>query len=490
LKHLTQQSSRKEIKKFSNEKQLRYWLAEDFVNFVQYCNFFNNHKTGKIQIEIARAMTSGHSSVLINAFRNSSKTYLSDLWILYRLHRYPQQTCSIISSTEGNAAKHLYNIRNFTQNIPALRYMTWARMSETSARFANSLQPDPTISCYGIDAKSTGSRCDFILLDDCEVPQNVETEALRTKLIKRYEEVSMFVHEPCGRFCKDKDNIPLPEKTTMIWIGTPHSEFSTYFPPQDDEPHPLKDAHVIRIPAIIDGQSAFPEKWSRAQLEILRTRKYSKPAWALQYLLDPSAYDKESNVLDMDKILKVKNLSITDVTMTVDPRGESASKGTDEAAICIGGLAANNKVQVHIKHIKGYRNIDANKFVDEALSMAAKNGVERILVEDNFSAYVTLFRNRIEKMGNFATVEPIHASQRKADRLVQSLDANVNGQRVSFEEDVFADKDTYKQFASWRYSALPSNDDRLDVTAMLIAYFQPMLEHSDEFKWDSASMDD
>lgn len=504
MNNLTEQSRYKGAKKFKSLQDLRIWIAQDFSNLVQYYNHCNVFKTGRIQVQIANELQCGKEIILLMAFRNSTKTYLVDLYCLWRLHRYPNTRILVLSAKEGNATRHMGNFKRMLKLMPAFHYMQFSKWTESGFQLSHATdEAEDTFTTASINSTVTSMHIDLIVADDCEVRKNTETPALRNKLIERYSEFESLLHSP-GRHCKDKEHIPMPERTTTIYIGTPHSEFSTYFVDKEvdengeEEPHPLSDAHIIKIPAINaeSGKSNFPEVWPMQRLAKKKSRM-SKPAWFLQYMLDPSGYDKEAAVVDFKSIL-IQSCNIKDAVMTVDPAGEKG--GGDEHAICIGGFASGvikdpskPKVEanlVHIKKIAGTK-VKANDFVDWSLKIAKEHGVEKILVESNFGAYCTLFQNKVAEQGNWCSVEALRTTMKKEERLVETLDPMINAHKVSFERSCFEGpeaKETVTQFKSWTYKSLPENDDRIDAVSLLVQYHMTMLANTDGFTWDSAAL--
>jgi len=486
--------------KFTTMGELQKWIALSFRNFLYYANSKLVFKTGKIQLEIADRLTEGYDTVMLMAFRGAGKTYIIDLYILFRLHRYINTKILVLSAKEENAAKHVRNISKMIKALPALHYMTFSKKTESGFQLANaSVENDLSVQTAGIFSAVEGSRSDVIIIDDAEVQSNSESDLLREKLLSRYSEVQAILH-PAGRHCVEGIN-NTPEQTSGIWIGTPQCEQSTYFNAElldsegEVEPHPLAGSHLIRIPAITpEGLPAFPERFNRQQLDI-KKKRMSTPRWALQMMLDPTLVDQEARVIDMRHILHYDG-PITDICCAIDPAGEEGGGKGDEHALCIGGLRENSKdipgsdkQIVHIKKLIGDNKLNISQFFEKAIDLCKQQKVETIIIESNFSGYYTLLKQMVANEGSFAMVLPVKSTMRKQTRLVEVLDPAINGGRVSFDESIFKDPKNTAQIKNWTYKSLPEKDDRIDALALLIAHMQQSMEAPDSFKWDVSSVD-
>lgn len=467
LEQLTKNSQPKGTRTFASLDELRLWCVSDFRNFLLYSNSRAGLKTGKIQLAIADALQQGHSSVLIQAFRSSSKTWIIDNYIAWRWLRYGNTKILLLSAKENNASKHVGNIATILARLPILSHLTFAKRTKTHIQLSiASIENDTSLTMAGIEAAIEGSRADLIILDDCEVKNNSETQALRDKLLNRLSEVQAILH-PVGRHCSDKENLPLPERTQAVYIGTPQTMFSVYFPPENtEEPHPLKDAYRLVIPALHNGNSTFPERWTNQQLSLKRWAM-TTPEWALQMMLDPSLVDKDAAVIKYDVLPRTKD-ALQYAILTVDPAGDGGKKGSDEAAICVAGPSAANPHTLHVPLLSGFKGLTGEELARKTMEIAERYNVDRIIVESNLSGYYSLFRSI---SGGRFRIEQTKSHANKHSRLIDVLEPILNSGKVSFDPAVLNDKTNAYQFKDFKFGSLPKNDDRLDALRFAVEYF-------------------
>ncbi len=487
LESLTRPSAERGSNSFKSLRELHVWLAQDFKNLICYVCRCHNYKPARIQLMIADALQLGYPTVLLQCFRGASKSFMVDCYILWRWHRYINTKVLLLSAKEYNACKHVRNIQAIIRRCPALSHLAFSKATATGLQLAGAAtEGDPSLNTSGINASIEGSRADLIIPDDTEVKSNSTSPALRDKLLNRFSEVAAILH-PAGRHCSNQDCLPLPERTQAVFVGTPQSEFSVYNVPEGDEPHPLRDAHRIIIPALHDGRSTFPERFTGQQLH-LKKAQMSSPEWYLQMMLSPDMLDKQEQVLKWDQLIKVTT-DIKDAIVTVDPAGDSGT-GKDEAAICVTGVDIKDGRTVHVKYLMGYKSFTGVQVVTEALRLAKEYKAHTILVESNLSAYASLFQATAEHLKQSVRIVPIRSTVQKRQRLIESLEVPINSGRVSFDPAVLKDKATAMQFKTFTFAAEPEPNDRIDALSLSLIYWDErgLFKYSSAFRFETCAM--
>lgn len=482
LEDLTKTSTKSESRKFTSLPDLQRWIAQDFKNFLLYSNNCFGFKTGKMQLHLADEIQSGRNKVMIQAFRNSGKTWVVDNYMLFRWHRFINTKILLLSAREGGSTRHLGNIRSIIKNLPALHYLTFARENSTRIWLSNAVtENEASLSLEGLNSAFRGMHTDLVIVDDAEVPSNSATPQLRDKLVNTLSEVEAVLHNP-GRWCSNKDNVPTIEQTSSIFVGLPASEFSVYNPPDDDSPHPLRDCHRVLIPAIVNNLSTFPEKFSIQQL-YQRKRNMSTPEWNLQYMLDCSLTDQAARVIRFDDLV-VKSFDSESFIMAVDPAGETKSPHGDEWGITIGGAIGT---ELHIREMTGSKGTGPEMAL-KCLELAKVHKVKRLLIETNFSGYLGLFKEKFT--GSGIVIDTIHTQADKLKKLIDTLEPTLNSGRVTFEKDVLTDKANAYELKDLKFSSLPKTDNRIDSLAMLIQYYMAkgFFARSELVKWQRAKI--
>jgi len=493
MSDFSSQTRHRETKRFKDIEELRSWLAEDFSNFVLYANAYERLKTGKIQLHLAKKLMEGHRVLEFLIFRNSTKTWITDMWIAWKLLCYPGFRIIILSSKHDAGRRHMNNLKRLFSTLPALAHLTWSRSTEKSFSIDGWQGQDETLMIESIFSKSvTGAHPHIVCLDDVAILETEETESKRRKLRELLAGKVYPLVLPINNLFKD-NVVPTKHVTQILYTGTPWvGQSILLFDPDkssedqegaDEGGHPLIDAHKVIIPAVNEkNESNFPEKFTRVQLEMIK-RGMSKESWGLHFMMDPTLLDKEALVIDIENMIE-KRQQIAEPIACIDPAGEEGTG--DEHGLCIAGSyfdKEKKKNQIHICGLYGY-NQKANDFVNTALQKCKDAGVWKIYIESRFSGYRTLFENKIAEMGNFAAIESYNPVGNKHRRLKEVLDPNINNGMVTFEPEVLKDKATMKQFKNFTYKNLPDYDDRLDALAMSISLLLDSVKQASEWTLD------
>lgn len=225
---------------------------------------------------------------LLMAFRGAGKSTIAGIFCAWTLYRAPQTRILVLAADDALAARMVRHVRRIlerhllTAHLRPARADQWAADRFTVVRDAE--LRDPSMRAAGIAANVTGSRADLIVWDDVEVPNTCETPDKRDSLRARLTEAD-YILTPGGR---------------ILALGTPHTVESIY---ADDT---TRGFARLEIPVLDDaGASAWPERFSSAHIESIRTRtgpnKFAsqmllRPVDIAQGRLDPAllgVYDEE-----------------------------------------------------------------------------------------------------------------------------------------------------------------------------------------------------
>jgi len=444
-------------------------------------------------------MVSGHMGVRIHVFRGSSKSFLVDLLILWRILRCPSTKILVMAAKESNAARHVRELKKLMALSPLTAgWLNCLRMeNKTSLDFTFSTQEAaPSIQCCGLDTSVEGARADLIILDDGEVAGNSRTMNARAWLIQRLNELQNIIH-PSPRFTGDTE---VPEMTQIVVLGTFYSQFSIYIPPSDGSGHPLKGFAVfVRAALDLNDESTFPERFSTAVLHKKRAT-IDEREWVLQYMLDTSMIGALSGVLDWPKILrkKVDPATIQHITLTLDPvaeriKGQRHFMEADECAYTIGGVIRGPTGQLnrlHIMRIHGSSKHTTEDFIRHIIIPdIVKYKVMRVQVESNMPTHHNMMARILveQKVTTCGLMEPYFSTRNKHDRILSFLEPNINGGLVSFEPEILENEQTAYQLKDLTYLALPGHDDRLDSLCQLVEVFSPHLAIPDTQSYNAAT---
>lgn len=486
MSNLTKATERREIKKFESLKDLLAWLRADFCNFIQYSCQKHGFKPTKAHLLMAQDLQAGHRIVQLRVFRLGGKTWLIDNYIVWRWLCDYRTTVLLLGATEAIATKHIEQVDKLLSLMPELSFLRkYSKKTYNALKLdIDQTQAQPNLLCYGIDASFEGNHTTICILDDCEVDSNSDTQGKREWLIKRYTEVNKIVFSAGHLWRGKEEEMPSYLKTVAVYVGTPQTEFSTYFVPEDDEPHPLHGCFVRVVPALIEGRSSAPELASTQQM-LLKRQSMTTPEWFLEMMLDPTLLDKSKAVIDIDCLTRYddkKWKKPAKLIMIVDPKGEG--KGKDEAAWCVGGLTPDNRL--YVASLVGKKEFNATTFVDACLDECKRLGVRYVYVESNNAAgYPALFEQRSLAKDYKVGVEGFKTTVNKQAKITEALEVYTANEKVLFEPETLKDKETIYQFKTFTFASLPTPDDRLDVLAMLITRYQDALRLPKPYVFDS-----
>jgi len=139
------------------------------------------------QYEIADYLQSESSKRrIIEAYRGFGKTWITSVYIIWKLLRNPQEKILVVSASGRHAASITTFVQRLIIELPYLQhlvppaYMRWS----TLAFDVNGKKPDPapSVKSSGITSQTTGDRATLIILDDGETANTAETEVSRDKL--------------------------------------------------------------------------------------------------------------------------------------------------------------------------------------------------------------------------------------------------------------------------------------------------------------------
>jgi len=207
----------------------------------------------------------GERRLLLMAFRNSGKSALAGLFVAWLLHCDPALRIIVLSADYALAGKMVRNVKRIIEHHPMTQALKPSKPDQwASDRFTVRRERelrDPSVLAKSIGANITGSRADFLICDDVEVPNTCDTAGKRDDLRQRLSDID-FVLEPAG---------------TQLFIGTPHTYFTIYADTvrsETDETAPfLAGFERLEIP-LLDGvgKSQWPERFSREVIDALRLK--------------------------------------------------------------------------------------------------------------------------------------------------------------------------------------------------------------------------
>lgn len=489
-----------------------------------------------LQYSIAYFLQHGPRRRIIEAFRGCGKSWITAAFVLWLLWRNPQLKILVVSASKDRADAFSIFCKRLIHDIEILQFLS-PRAGQRDSNIAFDVGPStpdqsPSVRSAGITSQITGSRADYIIPDDVEVPNNSMTEDQREKLAVRVSEFDAIL-KPGGE---------------IVSLGTPQTAQSLYdilstrgyvtkiWPARytdglDEDGNDKYNGKladfitkaVLENPNLI-GHSTEPLRFTDADLAE-REASYGRSGFALQFMLDTALSDahryplkiKDLIVMDLDKkigpvqatyasgsaqqIEGIPNVGLNGdrlhmplyvseafvdyqgTVMYIDPAG----RGQDECAYAI------IKMLNGLLYCTGWSGVRGNGYDETtltALALIAKEHLaNEIFVESNFGdgMFNALFSPVLQRLYP-CTLDEYKVSTQKEARIIDTLEPVMNQHRLIMDKSVAAHNSECDPGGSAIRSGLYQlshltrdrgslkHDDRADVLAAAVGHWVERLD--------------
>lgn len=427
--------------------------------------------------------------LILLGFRGFAKTLISACYTLWLLYRDPRLQIAFWGSNQDMAYASTELMLKWIQEIPWLQHLApTSDMAQAGGSFdvqGRGIFRGSSVEAYGITGSVTGSRADYLVVDDAETSNNGDTVKKRTTIDRNLDEATYVIKD--GGYIRalgtihfdDSVYVRLLGKGYRIWI------FPMAVPSKDTAemcwdyyPEPVRKA-------ILAGKEGDPlDRFSKTEIELkrqngllsyerqcicnpFRTSLSEKPlqlSKAIIFQADIEKlpirfyHDRSPQHLDEDA-MNFSSASILDKLyrpykwdekltpydrkiMYIDPAGG----GKDETAVDIAG-AANGYAVVFcsLGLIGGSKEENLKRIIE----LARRYKVDEICVEENFGQgmFAQLLRayyfREYGRFGNLdtngrPTMIPItehRVTQKKERRIISILDPVLNFGRLIITPD-------------------------------------------------------
>ena len=511
-------------------------LKKDFKLFLQALwDQLDLPEPTRAQYAIADYLQHGPKRLQIQAFRGVGKSWITAGFVLWTLFKDNEKKIMIISASKDRADNMSIFLQKLIVETKWLNHLQPtnedARWSRISFDVACPPHQAPSVKSLGITSQLTGSRADFILLDDVEVPGNSMTELMREKLLQ---------------LCTETESILTPSDDSRIcFLGTYQNSFSIYtrLAERNYKPfvwparYPTKTESYggLLAPQLyidiengaLPGECTDPDRFDDEDL-LQREASMGKSNFQLQFMLDTSLSDAEKFPL------KFADLIVTSVNPTTAPeaivwcsdpcncikdlptvglpgdyfyspmqtKGEwseynqtiasldPSGRGSDETAVSY--LSEKNGI-IYLHEVRAYRDGYSDNTLLDILRGCQKYGATKMVVETNFGDGIVaeLIKKHCTQTKYFIDVEEVRANVRKEDRIIDSLEPVMNQHRLVVDRKVIEwdfnsnpklppeERIGYMLFGQMskmtRAKFAIKHDDRLDCLAQGVKYFTDCL---------------
>jgi len=529
-------------------------MHDDFRAFLWYIwRHLGLPPPTEIQNDIAAYIQGGPRRRIIQAFRGVGKSWITAAFVLWLLYRNPQLKILVISASKDRADAFSIFCKRLIADVDILAFLM-PRSDQRDSNIAFDVGPatpdqSPSVRSAGITSQITGSRADYIIPDDVEVPNNSMTEDQREKLAIRTSEFDAILkpggHVVClgtPQCAQSLYNLMRNRGySTRIWPA----RFTDGINPEDQSDSydgclaPWIQKKLLANP----GLALKPTEPGRFDdLDLLeREASYGRSGFALQFMLDTSLSDahryplkiKDLMVMDLDsKIAPVQltwagghqqviegidniglngdrlhspmyiseaHVDYQGSVMFIDPSG----RGKDECAYAV------VKMLNGLLYVTAWSGIRGTGYDDETLTalalIAKEHGVNEIWTESNFGdgMFNALFAPVLKRLYP-CTLDEYSVQHQKELRVIQKLEPILNQHRLVMDTEVArhnSEVDAAESGARaglFQLSHLTKErgslkfDDRIDILAEAAGYWIEKLDvdnkGADE-KWKQSEKD-
>lgn len=367
-----------------------------------------------------------NNTAVLQVFRGAAKSTIVGLFVTYQLVKDPTLRFMILSADHKTAGKVVADVISIIQRHPLAQHLhgkenTWRANTIFVSGYKDARSP--SVTSWGIMSNLTGSRADWIIFDDVEVPKNASTQLMRETLrLKLAEPQHILV--PGGK---------------QLFIGTPHSYESIYPEIVDD------GAESLKIPLVEDyegefpnitGTSSWPERFPIEEILDRQRKAVSKANFLSQYqlipynaddsVLDPTLMTVYRNEIDLyqankETVLRIGNQRMVSCSVWWDPALSQHS--TDDSVISVVFSDNTGHYYIHrVQKLTGNAEEQAKQVKELALSL----NLPHVTIETNgIGAFLPAILRQVVA-GTGISVEGKGTRRDKAEKIIHAYEARLS----------------------------------------------------------------
>jgi hypothetical protein len=473
---------------------------KSFKNFLYLC--FKHLGVGQpteCQYAIASKLQKGPKRLIISAFRGFGKSWITAVYVLYRLYHDRTLNILVVSASKARSDDFSTFCFKLMREIPELNSLLPDEKHERFSKVAFDVAGAPasqstSVRSMGIFSQLTGARADIIIADDVETPGTSETQGMREKLAERVKEFEAILK-------------PLDD-TRIIFLGTPQTEDSVYndlvkrgytrilwtarYPDpkwMQHNGHELAEELLQRIEADpslqtgygLDGLRGAPTDPARFDEEELQSREaaYGRAGFSLQFQVDTTLSDQDRYPLKLRDLIvmdfgemapdhpvwgpgkpleDLRNIgfrgdhfygpvavngawrTFEGSIMAIDPAG----RGADELAYAV---VKQLNGFLYVAECYGMREGFETRNLEALALIAKKHKVNKIIIESNFgdgmfSRLLTPVLGKIYP----CTIEDIRSNKQKEKRIIDTLEPVISNHKLVVSKELIQKDGTVSEF--------------------------------------------
>ncbi|HEY0901614.1 MAG TPA: phage terminase large subunit [Micavibrio sp.] len=468
----------------------------DFKIFLILWNRMQGQTTPSVHLRMAQwlqaSWQAGDTRLLLMAFRSCGKSTIVGLFAAWLFYNNPNLRILVLAAEGTLARRMVRNVRRIIERHPLTPGLKpdnpdqWAGERFTLNR-TQELR-DPSMMARGIEANLTGSRADFVICDDVEVPNTCDTAEKRRMLREILGELE-YILVPGG---------------SILYVGTPHHWFTIYA----DEPRSeigetdifLKDYARLKIPVLEHGHSVWPERFTPDDLarkkgqglNRFRSQMMLEPVNIAEGRLNPSLLQRFSaDLLYIKELnrLELGGRKLISCAAFWDP----AFGGRDGSVLAIvyadetGALWLYRTIYLHAGGAEDEATHQARQVVEAARAChvpavtVETNGLGKFLPQ--------ILRRELARARVPCAVVEHNSTRNKEQRILESFET-IMAARLLYAHDSVFKTPFITEMQEWRPGKAGGHDDGLDAVASALA-LQPVRLRSEIFSgrqnWQGSS---
>ncbi|MEX2618384.1 MAG: phage terminase large subunit [Alphaproteobacteria bacterium] len=452
-----------------------------FPEFVWLWNRTQGEDTPALHIRMARWLEArwrgGDRRLLMLAFRSSGKSTMLGLFCVWLLLVRPDLRILVLGAELDLAKKLVRNVKRIIERHELAWHLRPARADQWGAGQFTVNRPselrDPSMLARGIGANVTGSRADFVICDDVEVPNTSDTAPKRADLRARLSEID-YILMPGG---------------FQLYAGTPHSYYTIYADAaraEAGETAPFLDGFTrLALPVRdSDGRSLWPERFDADHIAALQ-RRHGPNKFASQMMLQPvniaagrldpdriRPYDADLEYAERNRIatLTLDGRRLVSASCWWDPAYGAPGKG-DGSVIAVVFTDAEGGYWLHrVQYLTVDPDVEDNEAIQQCRQVAAFAGryhVPSVQVESNGVGKFLpgLLRQEMTATGIGCAVLPVTNHIPKERRILEGFDAVLAAGGLHAHRSVW-DTSFITEMREWRPGGeYRGPDDGLDAVS-------------------------
>jgi len=515
-------------------------IKEDFRNYLFLVwRHLNLPDPTPVQFDIAHYLQHGPRRRVIQAFRGVGKSWVTSAFVTWKLLCNPDRKLLVVSASKQRADDFSTFTLRLINEMPILAHLRPKddqRFSKVSFDVGPSQASHaPSVKSLGITSQLAGSRAHDVIVDDCEVPTNSDTQAKRDKLKEQIKEFDAILSPG--------------DDTTITYLGTPQTEQSIY----NELPNRGYDVRIwparfpngkqrekygsFLSPLIVEMLDKYPDieggptdKQRFTNEDLLeREASYGRSGFNLQFMLDTSLSDEDRYplklrdlmVLDTDHkkapvdmawgssqdlaVVDIPNVGMSGdryhrpffisqdwaeyqgIIMAVDPSG----RGGDETAYAV---VAHLHSRLYLLDAGGLPGGYDNATLEGLSKIAQRYAVNKVIVEPNFGdgMFNRLLAPVLQKYHRCAIEDTERSNTQKERRIIDTLEPVMNQHRLIVNKSLIKrDYDStaerrpeevnrfrlfYQMTRLTKDKGSLAKDDRIDAVALAVHYWNNVLE--------------